>query len=72
MSRQQTVAVWANFVITKLKKKHNLSHSAFLRVMREYGLIPFLVSNYELLHYYDIDYVADDTARYISEQGGVI
>lgn len=72
MSKEQTIAVWTNFVIASLKKKYNLSHSAFLQIMKKYKLIHFLVSNYELLHYYDSDYVVADTAKYIFEQGGKI
>jgi hypothetical protein len=72
MSKQQTIAVWTNFVITRIKRKYCLSHTAFLKIMKQYALIPFLVKNYELLHYYDNDYIVEDAARYIAEQGGKI
>lgn len=72
MGKQQAIAVWTNFVITAIKRKYNLSHAAFLKIMKQYGLIPFLVSNYELLHYYDNEFVADDAIKYIHEQGGAI
>jgi hypothetical protein len=72
MSRQQTIAVWTSFVITMIKRKYGLSHAAFLEITKRYGIIPFLVQNYELLHYYDNDYIVEDTARYISQQGGKI
>ena len=72
MSKEQTIAVWINFVVSSLKKKYNLSHNAFLKIMKKYNIMHFLVSNYELLHYYDNDYVVEDTAKYIFEQGGKI
>jgi len=72
MTKEQTIAIWINFVIANLKKKYNLSHNEFLQIMKKYNLIPFLVSNYELLHYYDNDYIVEDTAKYIFEQGGKI
>lgn len=72
MERQQTIAVWTNFVITMIKRKYCLSHSAFLEIMKKYKIVPFLVNNYELLHYYDNDYIVEDTMRYVSEQGGKI
>ena len=72
MNKQQTIAVWTNFVITRIKRKYSLSHVAFLEIMKQYGLVPFLVKNYELLHYYDNDYIVEDTVRYIAEQGGKI
>jgi hypothetical protein len=43
-----------------------------LKIMKQYKIIPFLVQNYELLHYYDNDYIIEDTMRYISKQGGKI
>ncbi|MDR2728061.1 MAG: DUF3791 domain-containing protein [Chitinispirillales bacterium] len=72
MDRQQTIAVWTNFVVTMIKRKYCLSHAAFLKIMKQYKIIPFLVQNYELLHYYDNDYIIEDTMRYISKQGGKI
>jgi len=72
MNKQQTIAVWTNFVITRIKRKYSLSHAAFLEIMKQYNLVPFLVKNYELLHYYDNDYIVEDTVRYIAEQGGKI
>ena len=72
MSKEQTIAIWVNFAVANLKKRYNLSHGAFLQIMKKYKLMPFLVSNYELLHYYDNDYIVEDTAKYILEQGGKI
>jgi hypothetical protein len=42
----------------------------FNELVERYGLIAFLFRNYELLHYYDNDYMVNDTLRYIRQQGG--
>jgi hypothetical protein len=39
---------------------------------KQYRLIQFLFDNYELLHYYDNNYIVQDVKRYIAEQGGTI
>jgi len=59
-------------MITRIKRKYSLSHAAFLKITKQYNVIPFLVKNYELLHYYDNDYIVEDTTRYIVEQGGKV
>lgn len=44
----------------------------FDEVQSSYSLSAFLLKQYDLLHYYDNDYILDDTLRYIQEQGGDI
>jgi len=70
MSKNQSIATWAAFILTAMQSKYGLFGDAFAKIVKEYKIIPFLINNYELLHYYDNDYVTDDLAKYISEQGG--
>ena len=57
-------------IATAIRKRFGLSRPDFLVITKEYGVIRFLIEQYELLHYYDNDYVVDDVVRYIEEQGG--
>lgn len=52
------------------RMQYGLSASQYATVALQYHLIPFLVENYELLHYYSNDYVISDMLKYIHEQGG--
>lgn len=70
MSKNQTIATWTAFALTAMQSKFGIFGDSFLKIINKYKLIPFLIKNYELLHYYDNDYVTDDLAKYISEQGG--
>jgi len=42
----------------------------FASFNKKYHIASFLVRNYELLHYYDNEYIVNDIDRYILEQGG--
>ena len=57
-------------MLTALRKRLGLPHEVFIPVAKEYGLVRFLFDHYELLSYYDNDYIVDDILRYIEEQGG--
>ena len=70
MSRNQIIATWTAFVLTAMQNKYGLFGDVFAGIIKKYKIIPFLINNYELLHYYDNDYVTDDLAKYIAEQGG--
>jgi len=61
-----------NLIMTALRKRFGLSRAAFVPISLKYNLIPFLLDQYELLHYYDNDYIVDDVVSYIAEQGGDI
>jgi hypothetical protein len=70
MEKQQAIATWVNFMLLDIKKHCRLTHSEFLVLNEKYNIIDFLVENYDLLHYYDNDYIVDDTIRYVRESGG--
>ncbi len=57
-------------MLTGIRKRLGLSTVDFLPVAKKYGLVHFLMNQYELLHYYDNDYIVDDVLKYIEEQGG--
>jgi hypothetical protein len=70
MGNEQQTATWMFMILTAIRKKSGLSRSDFLPVAKKYGVIGFLIDQYELLHYYDNDYIVEDVLRYIEEQGG--
>jgi hypothetical protein len=70
MSKNQIIATWVAFVLTAMQNKYELFGNVFAEVVKKYKIIPFLINNYELLHYYDNDYITDDLEKYITEQGG--
>jgi predicted RNA-binding protein associated with RNAse of E/G family len=72
MAYEQLVATWMSFMCTALKKNCGLSGNQFTVLAQKYRLISFLADNYELLHYYDNNYVIDDVKQYVKEQGGTL
>jgi hypothetical protein len=70
MGKEQQTATWMFMMLTAMRKRFGLPRSEFLPIVKEYGVIRFLIDQYELLHYYDNDYIIDDVLRYIEEQGG--
>ena len=72
MSKEQETVLWMNIVMTAIRKRYNLSRAEFVPIAKKYGLISFLLDQYELLHYYDNDYIVNDIIKHVSEQGGEI
>jgi hypothetical protein len=70
MGKEQQTAIWMSMMMTATMKRFELSRSEFVPIAMKYGIIPFLIDQYELLHYYDNDYIVDDIVKYIAEQGG--
>ena len=70
MSKEQQIATWTFMMLTAMRKQFGLSRSDFISIEKKYGIIHFLIEQYELLHYYDNDYIIDDVVRYIEEQSG--
>jgi len=70
MSSEQQKTTWIFFMLTAIRKRLGIALSEFVPIEKKFGLISFLFSNYELLHYYDNDYIVNDTLKYIEEQGG--
>jgi len=70
MGKEQQIATWLFLMLTALRKRLCLSQAELLPVVQEHGLVGFLVGHYELLHFYDNDYVVDDILMRIDEQGG--
>jgi hypothetical protein len=66
----QIIATWVAFALTAMQSRYGLFGDNFLKIIGKYKVIPFLINNYELLHYYDNDYVTEDLAKYVAEQGG--
>ena len=70
MGKEQKIAIWMNMMMTAVRKRFGLSRAAFVPIATKYGIITFLIDQYELLHYYDNDYIVDDILKHITEQGG--
>jgi hypothetical protein len=70
MSSTQVTATWVFYMLSLLRRRHGLVWEDFDAIQQKYNLATFLMKQYELLHYYDNDYILDDISRYISEQGG--
>ena len=71
MARNQIIATWVGFVIVAFRKANNLDILQFVKLDARYKLVRFLVKNYDLLHYYDNDYVVNDITRFMTECDGV-
>jgi len=72
MGKEQQKTTWLFMVLTAVRKRLGLLHTSFAPIVEQYGIIPFLWEHYELLHYYDNDYIVNDTLRYLGEKGGNI
>ena len=70
MGKGQQTATWVFMMLTFLRKRNGLTLKNFIPITKKYGLVRFLTEQYELLHYYDNDYIIEDIIRYIEEQGG--
>jgi hypothetical protein len=70
MGREQQIAIWMNMMMTAVRKRFGLSRAEFVPITMKYGLVTFLIDQYELLHYYDNEYIVDDVVKYVAEQGG--
>jgi hypothetical protein len=72
MPRNQTIATWLAFVCTALCRNYALSQEGLARLIDKYGIIHFLLENYELLHYYSDAAVASEVADFVAQQGGAL
>ncbi|MCL2129900.1 MAG: DUF3791 domain-containing protein [Treponema sp.] len=70
MGKEQQIATWMFMMLTALRKRYGLSQAVFLSIVKKYRIIHFLSEQYELLHYYDNDYIINDIVKHIEEQGG--
>ena len=66
----QQKATWIFIMLTALRKQLGLSHASLAPLVKEYEVIPFLWDQYELLHYYDNEYIINYTLKHIEEKGG--
>ena len=70
MGKEQQMATWMFIMLSALRKQFGLTQAAFHSIIRKYRIVYFLTEQYELLHYYDNDYIINDIVKYIEEQGG--
>jgi len=70
MGKEQQISTWIFMILTGLRKQHGLTLDNFLPLIKKYKLVHFLFDHYELLHYYDNDYIICDIIKYVEEQGG--
>ena len=64
------MATWMFMMLTALRKRFSLTQTVFLSIVKKYRIIHFLSEQYELLHYYDNDYIINDIVKHIEDQGG--
>ena len=70
MGKEQQLSTWMFMMLTALRKRFGMPQVVFLSIIKKYKIVHFLTEQYELLHYYDNDYIIDDIIKYIEEQGG--
>ena len=70
MGKDQIVSTWMFIMLTALRKQFSMPREVFLSIIKKYKIVHFLTEQYELLHYYDNDYIINDIIKYIEEQGG--
>jgi len=72
MGKEQQISTWIFIMLTAFRKRFGMSQAVFLSIIKKYRVVHFLAEQYELLHYYDNDYITDDIVKYIKEQDGSI
>ena len=70
MGKEQLISTWMFMMLSALRKRVGLPQAVFLSIIKKYRIVHFLAEHYELLHYYDNDYIINDILNYIEEQGG--
>jgi hypothetical protein len=70
MGKEQQISTWMFMILTAIRKRYGLPLTDFNNIAKKYGIVHFLAEQYELLHYYDNDYIINDVLNYIKEQGG--
>jgi hypothetical protein len=68
MGKEQQKATWVFFMMAALRKRRGIVLPELVRLEKRYHIISFLMNHYELLHYYDNDYIVSDIENYIREQ----
>jgi hypothetical protein len=66
----QITVTWVFYMLSLLRRQLDLSWEDFDKVQNRYKLFVFLLNQYELLHYYDNEYIIKDTLKFIREQDG--
>lgn len=64
------MSTWMFMILTAIRKRYGLQLADFVEIIKKHGIVNFLAEQYELLHYYDNDYIINDVIKYIEEQGG--
>jgi hypothetical protein len=57
-------------MLTAMRKRLGLSQVDFITMVKKSGVLNYLLDQYELLHYYDNDYIIDSIVEYIKDQCG--
>ena len=70
MGKEQQMATWVFVMLTSMRKRFNLTQKDIVDIVKKHGIIRFMIDQYELLHYYDNEYIINDVMRYIEEKGG--
>jgi hypothetical protein len=70
MSTAQTTATWVFYMLLLLRRRLGIAWDDFDEIQKRYDLSEFLFEQYELLHYYDNDYIINDILRCIKDKGG--
>jgi len=71
MDMEQRIATWVAMKKTAYCNAGGLTHQQFLELDERYGLVHYLFSNYELLHYYGNEAVVEDIDRYVAGQAAL-
>lgn len=72
MSKSQVTITWMFYMLLLFRRRLCLTWDELDILQQNYKLSDFLLAQYELLHYYDNDYIIEDILRYIRDQGGDI
>jgi hypothetical protein len=70
MGIEQQTVTWIFMMLTLMKKRLGLSQADFISTVKNCDVLNYLLDQYELLHYYDNDYIIESIVEHIKNHCG--
>jgi hypothetical protein len=68
MNEKQVTAMWVSTILLRYAAENKIRNDRFPTFIEQYGLVAFLIENYELFHLYPDDAVLDEIDKEIARQ----
>lgn len=65
MPKKEDTAYFVTFCIEQYKNKHKQSGSEVMTLFMEYGVIDYLIGNFEILHTQGMEWILEDIEEFM-------